>query len=108
MINHCVPKNSNNGNYFTKSTVRSVERIIFMEALTLIPFSLDNLGEEVKPKPWRERLLDVVRRIIEFFQDVADTPIDGTLWPVVISLLFLAALVFGASILGWRHAAAGP
>jgi len=79
-----------------------------MEALSLIPFSLDNIGEEVKPKAWRDRLIEVVRRVIEFFQDVADTPIEGTLWPIVISLITLAILMLGASLLGWRHAAAGP
>jgi hypothetical protein len=80
-----------------------------METLSLIPFSLDNLGDEIKPKAWRERLLEIVRRIIEFFQNVANTPIEGTLWPIVISLITLAAFMFGASLFGgWTHAAAGP
>jgi hypothetical protein len=79
-----------------------------MEALSLTPFSLDNLGEDVKLKTWRKRQLEVVRRTVEFFQDVAVTPIVGTLWPVVLSLLALAALILGASLFGWEHAAAGP
>ena len=58
-----------------------------MEALSFIQFSLDNIEEEVKPKPLRERLLEVVRRVIEFFQDVANTPIEGTWRLVVISLI---------------------
>jgi hypothetical protein len=79
-----------------------------MEALNLIPFSLDNIGEDVKPKPWRERLFEIVRRVIEFFQDVANTPIEGTLWPIVLSLLTLSALLAIAYFTGWTHAAAGP
>ncbi len=79
-----------------------------MEALTLIPFSLDNIGEDVKPKPWRERLLEAVRRSVEFFQDVADTPIEGTLWPILLSLLALGTLILGAYLTGWTHAVAGP
>jgi hypothetical protein len=80
-----------------------------MEALTLIPFSLDSIGEDAKPKAWRERFLEAVHRIIEFFQNVADMPIEGTLWPIVISLLFLASLMFGSALFGgWMHVAAGP
>jgi len=79
-----------------------------MEALTLIPFSLDNLGEETKPKPLRERLLEAGHRVIEFFQDVADTPIEGIVWPIILSLLTLALFLVGAYLTGWEHAAAGP
>ena len=79
-----------------------------MEALSLTPFSLDNIGEEVKPKGLRERLLEAVHRAIEFFQDVAATPIEGTLWPTVLSLLTLTFLIAVAFLTGWTHAAAGP
>jgi hypothetical protein len=80
-----------------------------MEALTLIPFSLDTIGEDVKPKSWRERFLETVHRVIEFFQNVADTPIEGILWPIVISIITFAALILVASLAGgWTHAAAGP
>ncbi len=79
-----------------------------MEALSLTPFSLDYLEEQVKPKPWRERLLNVVRRTIEFFQDIAATPIEETLWPIVLSLLTLTFLIAFAFLTGWTHAAAGP
>ena len=91
-----------------KRAVRLVERTPIMEALSLVPFSLDNTGEDVKPKARRERLLDAVHRGIEFFQDVADTPIEGTLWPIVLSLLTLATLIAGAYFTGWTHAVAGP
>jgi hypothetical protein len=79
-----------------------------MEALSLIPFSLDNLGEEVKPKAWRERLLEVVRRVIEFFQDVADTPILGISWPIILSLVTFGLIVACIYLTGWEHSTAGP
>ncbi len=79
-----------------------------MEALSLIPSSLDNIGEEEKPRAWRERLFEVIRRVNEFFQDVVNTPIDGTLRPIVISLLTLAAFMLGALLFGWTHASCGP
>ncbi len=79
-----------------------------METLSLIPFSLDNLGDEIKPMAWRERLLEIVRRIIEFFQNVANTPIEGTLRPIAISILTLAVLILGLILFGKTHAACGP
>jgi hypothetical protein len=79
-----------------------------MEALSLIPFSLDSIEEAAEPKPWRDRLLEAVRRTVEFCQNIADTPIEGTLWPIVISLISLALLIAGAYLTGWEHAVAGP
>ena len=79
-----------------------------MEALSLIPFSLDSIEEVTKPKPWRERLLEAVRRVVEFFQDIADTPIEGIALPIILTLVTLALFIAGISLTGWEHVATGP
>jgi hypothetical protein len=86
--------------FFILGAVQLVKCINILEALSITPFALDKIVEEVNPKAWCHGLLDAVHRVIKFFQDIAATSIEGTLCPIVLSLLTLADLSLGASLMG--------
>ena len=80
-----------------------------MDALSLVPtFNLETLGEETKPKGLRERLFEFLERAFAFFQRLAETPVEGTFWPLVFSLLAFAIFIAVLYLTGWTHVAAGP
>jgi multidrug efflux pump subunit AcrB len=80
-----------------------------MEALTFIPaFSLTTLNEEAKPKGLRERLLEFFQRTLALFQHIAETPVEGPFWPLVLSLAAFAILIAVLYLTGLTHVGAGP
>jgi hypothetical protein len=79
-----------------------------MEALSLIPFHLEDIEDDVVSKSWRERLLLAIRYVAEFFQRVGETSIEGTVLPIVLTLLTFLLLITSVYLTRWEHAAAGP
>lgn len=83
-----------------------------MNALTIVPNSLELEFQSPEKIHFSDRVRDRVREIIQFVlgfaSRIAEMPADSPLWPILLALAVFALTILAIYITGATHVAAGP